>query len=51
MVKGSQLDRLLSENFERGKDTLEMQLPDGPSDDRHAWAKDDENDYNTQLQR
>ena len=39
-----------------------MQLPDGPSDDRHAWAKaaaihgkevyrDDENDYNTQLQR
>ena len=61
-VKGSQLDRLLSGNFERGKETLEMQLPDGPSDDRHAWAKasaihgkevyrDDENDYSTQLQR
>ena len=39
-----------------------MQHPDGPSDDRHAWAqaaaihgkevyRDDENDYDTQLQR
>ena len=58
-VKGSQLDRLLSENFERGKETLEMQLPDGPSDDGQKAAaihgkevyRDDENDYSTQLQR
>ena len=24
--------------FDREKQTLEMQLPDGPSSDRHAWA-------------
>ena len=29
MVKGEQLDRLLAGYFERGKQTLEMQLPDG----------------------
>ena len=38
MVKGEQLDRLLAGYFERGKQTLEMQLPGGPSADRHAWA-------------
>ena len=30
MVKGQQLDRLLAGYFERGKETLEMQVPDGP---------------------
>ena len=38
MVKREQLNRLLAGHFERGKQTLEMQLPDGPSADRHAWA-------------
>ena len=38
MVKGEQLNRLLAGFFDRGKQTLEMQLPDGPSSDRHAWA-------------
>ena len=38
MVKGEQLNRLLAGYFDRGKQTLEMQLPDGPSSDRHAWA-------------
>ena len=38
MVKGQQLDRLLAGYFVRGKETLEMQLLDGPSGDRHAWA-------------
>ena len=28
----------LAGNFDRGKQTLGMQLPDGPSSDRHAWA-------------
>ena len=30
MVKGEQLNRLLAGYFDRGKQTLEMQLPDGP---------------------
>ena len=62
MVKGRQLDRMMSGYFDRGKETLEMQLPDGPSDDRHAWAAaagvyghevycDDDNDTDSQLQR
>ena len=38
MVKGDQLNRLLAGHFDRGKQTLEMQLPDGPSSDRHVWA-------------
>ena len=38
MVKGEQLNRLLVGYFDRGKQTLEMQLPDGPSSYRHAWA-------------
>ena len=38
MDKGEQLNRLVAGYFDRGKQTLEMQLPDGPSSDRHAWA-------------
>ena len=38
MVKGEQVNRLLAGYFDRVKQTLEMQLPDGPSSDRHAWA-------------
>ena len=55
MVKGEQLNRLLAGYFDRGKQTLDMQLPDGPSSKRHAWAaaayehgreiyRDDDND-------
>ena len=62
MVKGEQLTRLLAGHFDRGKQTLEMQLPDGPSSDRHAWAagagehgrevyRDDDNDADVQRQR
>ena len=62
MVKGEQLDRLLAGYFERGKQTLELQVPDGPSADRHAWAaaagehgrevyRDVDNDVDAQLQR
>ena len=60
IVKGQQLDRLLAGYLERGKEALEMQLPDGPSGDRHAWAaaarahdrevyRDDDNDSDPQL--
>ena len=38
MVKGEQLNILLVGYFDRGKQTLEMQLPDGLSSDRHARA-------------
>ena len=62
MVKGQQLDRLLAGYLERGKETLMMQLPDGPSGDTHAWAaaagahgrevcRDDDNDTDARLQR
>ena len=62
MVKGEQLNRLLAGYFDRGKRTLEMQLPEGPSSDRHAWAaaagehgreayRDDNNDVDVQMQR
>ena len=32
------MNRLLAGYFDREKQTLEMQFPDGPSSDRHAWA-------------
>ena len=38
MDKGEQLNRLVAGYFDRVKQTLEMQLPDGPSSHRHAWA-------------
>ena len=60
--KGEQLNRLVAGYFDRGKQTLEMQLPDGPSSDRHAWAaaagehgrevyRDDNNNADAQMQR
>ena len=36
MVKGEQVNRLLAGYIDRGKQTLVVQLPDGPSSDRHA---------------
>ena len=36
MVKGQQSDRLLAGYLERGEETLEMQLPGGPSGNRPA---------------
>ena len=62
MVKGEQLNRLLAGHFDQGKQTLEMQLPDGPFSDRHAWAaaagehgrevyRDDNNNVDVQMQR
>ena len=62
MVKGEQVNILLAGYFDRGKQTLEMQLPDGSSSDRHAWAAaagehgrevycDDNNNVDIQLQR
>ena len=61
MAKGEQLDRLLAGYFDRGKQTLEMQLPDGTSSNRHPWAAayehgreiyhDDENDSRVQRER
>ena len=62
MVKGEQLNRLLAGYFDRVNQTLEMQLPDGPSSDRHAWAaaagehdgkvhRDDDNNADIQQQR
>ena len=61
MVRGEQLDRLPG-YFEREKQTLEMQLPDGLFGDRHAWAaaagehdrevyRDDDNNADIQQQR
>ena len=38
MVKGEQLNRLLAGYFDRGEQTLEMQLPDGLSSNKHDWA-------------
>ena len=62
MVKGEQLNRLLAGYFDRRKQTLEMQLPDDPSSERHAWAaaagehgrevyRDDDNNADIQQQR
>ena len=60
--KGEQLNRLVAGYFDRGKQTLEMQLPDGPASDRHAWAaaagdhgrevyRDDNNNVEVHMQR
>ena len=60
--QGEQLNRLLAGYFDRVKQALEMQLPDGPSSDRHAWAaaagehgralySDDDNSVDIQQQR
>ena len=38
MLKGGQLDRLVSGCFDRGKQSFEMQLEDGLSTNRQAWA-------------
>ena len=43
MVKGEQLNWLLAGYFERGKQTLAMRLPGGPSADRHVWLLQLEN--------
>ena len=62
MLKGEQLDRLVSGYFDRGKQSFEMQLEDGSSTNRHAWAaaayeygrekyRDDENDEVAQKER
>ena len=61
MVKGEQRNRLLAGYFDREKQTLEMQLPDGPSSNRHAWAaagehgrevyREDNNNVDIQQQR
>ena len=56
-----QLNILLAGYFDRGKQTLEMQLPDGPYSDRHVWAaaagehgrevyRDDNNNVDIQMQ-
>ena len=60
--KGEQLNRLVAGYCDEGKQTLEMQLPDGPSSDRHAWSaaagdhgrevyRDDNNNVEVQMQR
>ena len=62
MLKGEQLYRLVSGYFDRGKQSFEMQLAEGPSTNRHAWAaaayeygrekyRDDENDEIAQKER
>ena len=62
MVKGEQLNKHLAGYFDRGKQTLEMHLPDGSSSDRQAWAaaagkhgreahRDDNNNVDIQQQR
>ena len=38
LLKGEQLDKLISGYFDRGKQSFEMQLQDAPSTNRHAWA-------------
>ena len=62
MLKGEQLDKLISGYFDRGKQSFEMQLQDGPSTNKNAWAsaayeygrekyRDDENDEDAQQER
>ena len=62
MLKGEQLDRLVSGYFDRGRQSFEMELADGPSTNRHAWSvaayeygrekyRDDENDEIAQRER
>ena len=61
-MKGKQLDKLISGYFDRGKQSFEMQLQDGPSTNKHEWAtaaydygrekyRDDENDEVAQQER
>ena len=38
LLKGEQLDKLISGYFDRGKQSFEMQLQNGPSTSRHDWA-------------
>ena len=56
------MDKLISGYFDRGKQSFEMQLQDGPSTNKHAWAdaayeygrekyRDDENDKDAQQER
>ena len=62
MMKGEQLDKLISGHFNRGKQSFEMRLEDGPSTNRQEWAtaaykygrekfRDDENDEAAQKER
>ena len=62
MMKGEQLDKLITGYFDRGKQSFEMQLQDGPSTNKHAWAtaayeygrekyRDDGNDEVAQQER
>ena len=61
IMKGEQLDRLISGHFNRGKQSFEMQLQDGPSANKQEWAtaayecgrekyRDDENDEAAQQE-
>ena len=61
-MKGEQLDKLISGYFDRGKQSFEMQLQDGPSTNKHEWTsasyeygrekyRDDENDEVAQQER
>ena len=61
-MKEEQLDKLISGNFDRCKQSFEMQLQDGPSTNKHEWAtaayeygrekyRDDENDEVAQQER
>ena len=38
LLKGEQLDKRISGYFDRGKQSIEMQLQNGPSTRRHDWA-------------
>ena len=38
LLKGEQLDKLISGYFDRGKQSFEMQSQNGPSTSRHDWA-------------
>ena len=62
MLKGEQLDELISGYFDRGKQSFEMQLQNRPSTNKHAWAnaayeygcekyRDDENNEDAQQER
>ena len=62
LLKGEQLDKLISGYFDRGKQSSEMQLQKGPSTSRHDWATaaydygrekycDAENDETAQRER
>ena len=62
MMKGEQLNKLISGYFDRGKQSFEMQLQDGSSTKKHEWAtvayeycrekyRDDEHDEVAQQER